>query len=221
MRIGIQQLERHLKQGLAPIYLLTGDEPLQMGESADSIRLQARRQGYSGRDILEADTRFDWGQLAAEANSLSLFAEKRILDLRIPGGKPGTTGGKALVEYTQRPAEDTLLLITLPKLERAQANSKWLKAVEKTGVVIAIWPLEGRQLPSWIEQRMRTAGFQPDSGVVEMLADRVEGNLLAARQEIDKLLLLYGPGRISPEQLTQSVADSARYDVFGLIDSAL
>jgi len=221
VRVSTHQLKNHLTKGLAPVYLLTGDEPLQLGEAADGIRLHARDLGYSGREVLEADARFDWNRLAAEANSLSLFAEQRIIDLRIPGGKPGTSGGKALVDYAARPPQDTLLLITLPKLDKAQTTSKWFKALDKVGMVIQIRPVEGNRLPPWIEQRMRNAGLTPAADVVTMLSDRVEGNLLAANQEIDKLLLLNGPGVITPELLAESVADSARYDIYSLVDSAL
>ncbi|MEJ1463123.1 MAG: DNA polymerase III subunit delta [Candidatus Sedimenticola sp. (ex Thyasira tokunagai)] len=221
MRARLHELGKHLQRGLAPIYLLSGSEPLQMGEAADSIRSQAQAQGYSSREIIDVDARFDWDRLAGEANSLSLFSEQRIIDLRIPSGKLGRDGGKALTEYAARPPEDTLLLITLPKMDRNQSNSKWFKSVEKVGVVVQIWPIEGERLPPWIEQRMRKVGLTPAPDVLPMLAERVEGNLLAAAQEIDKLLLLHGPGIITPEQLAESVSDSARYDVFGLVDTAL
>lgn len=221
MRVAPHQLQAHLQRGLAPIYLLSGDEPLQMSEAADSIRQQAKSRGYSGREVLEVDARFDWELLMAEANALSLFAEQRIIDLRIPSGKPGNEGGKALSDYAARPPDDVLLLVTLPKLEASQTASKWFKALDKVGVTVQIWPVEGSRLQPWIEQRMRAAGLRPTAEVVPMLAERVEGNLLAARQEIEKLLLLYGPGEISPQQLADSVADSARYDVYGLIDAAL
>jgi DNA polymerase-3 subunit delta len=221
MRLRFDELAGHLDRQLAGIYLLSGDEPLQMGEAADLIRNNARKRGYSERDILEADSRFDWNQLIAEANSLSLFAEKRIIDLRIPSGKPGKEGGKALVEYAERPPEDTLLLITMPKLDRSQTSSKWCKTLEQSGVHLQIWPIELDRLPAWIDKRMQGAGLVPERDVTTMLAERVEGNLLAAAQEIEKLLLLHGPGTITLEKLAESVSDSARYDVFGLVDSAL
>ena len=221
MRIRPHELERHLKGNLAPIYVVTGDEPLQVGEAADAIRGAAREQGFTERDIFEATAKFKWSELTAEADALSLFAEKRIIDLRITNGKPGKEGGNALAEYAERPPEDTLLLVTLPKLERAQLNSKWVKALDKKGALIQIWPIEGDRLLPWIEQRMRRAGLTAGPEVVSILADQIEGNLLAASQEIQKLLLLYGPGLISAEQLNEAVSDSARFDVFGLVDSAL
>jgi DNA polymerase-3 subunit delta len=221
VRIRFPDLNRQLQKGLAPLYLVTGDEPLQLGEATDAIREAARANGYDSRDVIDADRNFNWDELAAEANSLSLFAEQRILDLRIPSGKPGASGGKALVEYVERPAADTLLLITMPKLERSQTTSKWFKAIDKAGAVIQVWPLSEAQLPPWIEQRMRERGLIPRPGVTALLAERIEGNLLAAAQEIDKLLLLQGPGGVSTEQLLAAVSDSARYDVFDLVDSAL
>jgi DNA polymerase-3 subunit delta len=221
MRLRIDQLSDHLGKGLAPIYLLTGDEPLQLGEAADAIRKQARAKGYSGRDILDAGKSFDWNELSAEANSLSLFAEQRILDLRLASAAIGKAGSDALCSYADRPPADTLLLITCPKLDRNQQNSKWVKLLEKTGVMVQIWPMEGPRLQPWIEKRLRQHGLIPEPEVVPMLAERVEGNLLAAAQEIDKLLLLNGPGIIGVPQLTEAVADSARFDVFGLVDSAL
>ena len=221
MRLRSHELKQKLQQGLLPAYLLTGDEPLQMDEMADLIRSVAKEKGFFDRTILEADRKFDWNELGQQADSLSLFAEQRILDLRIPSGKPGTTGSKALVEYAARPPEDTILLLTMPKLERNQSNSKWFKALDNIGGVIQIWPIEGQRLPPWIEQRMRNNGLIPEPGVVTMLSQRIEGNLLAASQEIEKLLLLHGPGIITVEQLEEAVSDSARYDVFKLVDSAL
>ncbi|WP_316367483.1 DNA polymerase III subunit delta [Candidatus Thiodiazotropha sp. CDECU1] len=221
MRLRTEQLANHLQQQLAPVYLLSGDEPLQMQEAADAIRHAAREQGYSEREILDQGGGFDWSSLHNAAESLSLFGDKRLLELRLSSGKLGAEGGKSVSAYCERPAMDTVLLITLPKLDRAQLNSKWFQAVERLGVAIQIWPVEGRRLMPWIEQRLRRAGLIPEAGVVEMLADRVEGNLLAASQEIEKLLLLYGQGVVSPEKLIEAVADSARFDVFSLVDTLL
>jgi len=221
MRLRPNELETRLKQGLLPVHVITGDEPLQIDEAADLIRSVARTQGYTDRTIIEADRRFDWNELNHEADCLSLFAQQRIIDLRLPSGKPGAAGSKALVEYASRPPQDTILMLTMPKLERSQSSSKWFKALDKIGAVIQIWPIDGQRLPPWIEQRMRNSGLIPESGVVNLLAEQVEGNLLAASQEIEKLLLLHGPGIISMQQLTAAVSDSARYDVFNLVDSAL
>jgi len=221
MRLGFHEIGAHLKNNLAPVYVVTGDEPLQLGEAADLIRATAQSKGYSERKILDAGTGFDWYELTAESNSLSLFADQRILDLRIPNGKPGAPGSKALVAYCENIPADTILLITMPKLDQSQTKSKWYKALDNAGAVIQIWPVAEQRLPPWIEQRMRQKGLIPEPDVINMLAERIEGNLLAAAQEIEKLLLLNGPGIITAEQLTACVTDSARYDVFGLVDAAL
>jgi len=221
MRLRNDQLAAQLERGLAPIYFLTGDEPLQLGEAADLLRARARAQGYSEREVLEQGPGFDWNRLAGAASSLSLFGERRLLELRLGSVKVGNEGARALGAFAQDPPPDTLLLITAPKLERGQINNKWVKALEGAGVLVQIWPVEGARLPPWIEQRMRRSGLTPGPGVVEMLAERVEGNLLAASQEIEKLLLLHGEGVITQEQLATAVADSARFDVFGLVDTLL
>jgi len=221
MRLGFHELKAHLKNTLLPVYVISGDEPLQQGEAADQIRLAARQQGFSEPKILEAGASFDWLELTAESNNLSLFAEQRILDLRIPGGKPGTEGSKAINAYCDNLPQDLLLLITLPKLDQNQLKSKWYKALDKVGTIIQVWPVNEQRLPPWIEQRMRQKGLTPEAEVIHMLAERVEGNLLAASQEIEKLLLLHGPGVITTEQLAASVSDSARFDVFALVDAAL
>ena len=221
MKLGFHELGRHLKQQLLPVYVVTGDEPLQSGEATDQIRAAARERGYSERKIIDAAGNFDWNELTAESNSLSLFAEQRILDLRIPSGKPGTEGSKALSLYCENLPADTLLLVTLPRIDQQQTRSKWFKALDSAGASVTIWPVDDQRLPPWIEQRMRQKGLTPEKGVIQLLSERIEGNLLAANQEIEKLLLLYGPGIITTEQLAACVSDSARFDVFTLIDAAL
>ena len=221
MRLRTDQLPAQLQQSLASIYFLTGDEPLQMGEAADLIRASARQRGHTEREVLEQGAGFDWNLLSGLADSLSLFGDKRILDLRLTSPKVGNEGAKALLDFAHNPPADTLLLISAPKLERAQLSAKWVKALDQNGVMVQIWPIEGSRLAPWIEQRLRRAGLVPEPGVVEILAERVEGNLLAAAQEIEKLLLLQGPGVISVESLLESVVDSARFDVFGLLDTLL
>lgn len=218
MKLRAEQLAAALERGLAPVYVISGDEPLQLGEAADQVRAAAKQAGYLSRQILEADARFDWNRLGDEANALSLFAERKIIDLRLPSGKPGTAGAKALLEYCGNLPADTLLLLTLPKVP---LTGKWIRALEKAGVLVQVWPVDERQLPRWITRRMQAAGLRPAPGVAEMLAEHTEGNLLAARQEIEKLVMLYGEGGISQEQLLEAVSDSARYDVYALVDAAL
>jgi len=221
MRVYPDKLNAHLGKQLAASYLVSGDEPLQLGECGDAIRAAARKAEHTTREVLEVGSGFDWQQLTAEAAAFSLFAEKKIIDLRIPNGKPGAEGSKALIAYCKDPPPDTLLLVSLPKIDRQQQNSKWFKALDALGVVIQVWPIDQQRLPAWIEQRLRSAGIQPTREAVQVLADQVEGNLLAARQEVEKLLLLHGQGPLDADQLTAAVADSARYDVFELVDSAL
>lgn len=225
MRIKPAQLVGVLQKQLAPVYIVTGDEPLQVGESADLIRRQALKQGFSTREILDVNAQFDWNQLAHQSDNLSLFAEKKIIDLRINNGKPGREGSAALVDYCKRIPEDTLLLITLPKLDSSQLNSKWVKTLDKSGILVQIWPIERAQLPQWINQRFQQAGLRASPGAVQLLADQSEGNLLAANQEIEKLKLSQNPAdvgqEISSTEIQQAISNNARFDVYKLVDSAL
>jgi len=221
MKLRGDQLQAHLARGLAPIYMVSGDEPLQAGEAADAIRAAARAEGYGEREVLHVESGFDWSALLASTASLSLFAERRLVDLRLPTGKPGDAGSKALVQYAEAPPEDVLLLIGCPKLDAQQQRSKWFKALEAAGVVVQVWPVEPARLPAWIGRRMQAKGLQPEESAVSLLAEQIEGNLLAADQEIEKLLLLHGPGPVSADAVADMVADSARFDVFTLVDSAL
>lgn len=221
MRIGIQQLHQQLERELAPVYLLSGDEPLQMMEAADAIRKHARAQGYTEREVFTVEKGFDWESLTAASDSLSLFAERRILDMRLPSGKPGRDGSQALRTYAERPPEDTILLIQSGKLDRDQLKSSWVKALEKLGVLVQVWPLDLSQTQSWIKQRMQSKGLQPTDDAVTFLAERIEGNLLAAAQEVDKLALLHDAGPMDADTVLASVADQARYSVFDLVDAML
>ncbi|MGD8175575.1 DNA polymerase III subunit delta [Marinimicrobium sp. ARAG 43.8] len=217
-----EQLAESLGKGLVPLYLVSGEEPLLVQEACDQIRATARQQGFTERELFHTDTAgFDWSQLLSATNSLSLFAERKILEVRIPNAKPGDKGGKALQEVAQAPAEDNLLLVVTGKLDRNALKAKWLKALEKAGHHIQVWPVSPAQLPRWIAQRMKSAGLSADSAAIDLLASRVEGNLLAAAQEIEKLKLLSDSPQITTELMASVVADSARYDVFGLVDRAL
>ena len=221
MKLYADKLAGQLQSGLAPIYVISGDEPLQLGECADTVRKSAREQGYSEREVLDVEAGFDWQRLLDASNTMSLFAERRILELRMTSPKPGSDGSKALVAYTERPAEDTLLLITMGKVDKGSQNSKWFKALESTGVVVQVWPGEVHQLPRWITQRMHSRGLNGSADAAALLAERVEGNLLAAAQEIDKLALLHGNEPVGMDEVLDSVADSSRYDIFGLVDTVL
>jgi len=180
-----------------------------------------REQGFDEREVLTVQPGFDWYSLQSEAGSLSLFSQRRILDLRLPTGKPGREGAQALRDFAQQLPEDTLLLVTAGKLEPVARKSKWVQALDAAGVVMFVWPLDAGGFNAWIEARMRRRGLQPTAEAVSMLADRVEGNLLACVQEIDKLYLLQGEGVVDAEAITRLVADHARFDVFALVDAAL
>ncbi|MGZ5030612.1 MAG: DNA polymerase III subunit delta [Methylobacter sp.] len=221
MRLKPEQIGAALQKELAPVYFISGDEPLQMGEIADAIRAAARKTGYDSREVLVADSGFSWNELIESAGSLSIFTDKKIIDLRLPTGSPGTEGAKALVDYCERLPEDTLLLITSAKLAGASLKSRWFQALDKVGCVVQVWPLEGQDLIHWLQQRMQRRGLQAEAEGIRILASRIEGNLLAAAQEIEKLYVLYGSGRLSNQQILDVVADSSRFDVFKLMDSVL
>ncbi len=216
-----EQLGAALAKGLAPIYLISGDEPLLVQEACDAIRAAARQAGFSERDLYHADAGFDWTQVLSAANSLSLFSEQKLIEVRLPSAKPGDKGSKVLVEYAEAPAPDNLLLLVTGKLDKSAQRAKWFKALEQSGVHLTIWPLPPAQLPRWIGQRLEAAGLKAESGAIDLLASRVEGNLLAAAQEIEKLKLLAPDQLVSTELMASVVADSARYDIFGLTDKAL
>ena len=221
MKISANQLNSHLKNSLLPCYLVTGDEPLLVQEALDTIRAEAREQGFGARELYVATTGFDWTDLRHAAGNLSLFAEKRIVELRLPTGKPGVKGGATIAEMTEQAGDDLLFVVSAPKLDRSGAASKWVKALEAAGGYTQIWPVAVRELPAWINARMKNAGLQPDRDAVRLIADRVEGNLLAAQQEIEKLRLLHGEGPISAEDVDAAVVDSSRYDVYKLVDAAV
>lgn len=221
MKIPVGKLPAALRKSLSSCYLVSGDEPLLAQEALDSIRAAARRQGFGAREVHVVTGSFDWGEVAAAAGSLSLFAEKRILELRLPTGKPGRDGSAAIAELTQRLGSDLLLLVEAPKLDKSNASAKWVKALESAGVHVQVWPVTARELPAWISARMRALGLQPDRDAVRLMVDRVEGNLLAADQEIEKLRLLLGEGSVSGTDVERAVADSSRFDVYKLVDAAV
>ncbi len=220
MKLYAEQLEEQLQRRLAPVYLLAGDEPLQLTEAADAVRRAAKAAGYTNRELLYADTGFDWSLLREACDSFSLFGERRILDLRIPA-KPDKNAAAALLHFAERPPEDAILVVSTAKLASADQKSRWFQAVEKLGVVVQIWPLEGEKLLRWLDRRLNSKGLLADQSGLRILAGRIEGNLLAAAQEIEKLHILHGKGRLTDEQILKAVADSARYDVFDLAEEVL
>jgi DNA polymerase-3 subunit delta len=221
LKINANQLSSHLQKKLAPCYLVTGDEHLLVAEALDSIREAAREQGFASRDLHVVTAGFDWTQLRDSGANLSLFAEQRIVEVRLPTGKPGRAGGQTIVDLAEQTGPDLMLIVSGPKLDRNVQSSKWVKSLDAKGVSLPIWPVGVRELPGWIAARMRQAGLQPDNGAVALIADRVEGNLLAAGQEIEKLRLLLGEGKVSADDVSSAVANSSRFDVFKLVDAAL
>ena len=221
MRLRPDQLNNHLqKSNLAPIYFVSGDEPLQKLECVDQLRMSARSQGYDERLVFNVDKSFDWNSINDASANLSLFASRRIIELRMNSPKPGKEGGKVLLEYAQQLNEDNLLIISSDKLDKSAQNNKWVKAIEKVGVLIQAWPVSPAQLPGWIQNRLLSKQKRITLDAARLIALRVEGNLLAAQQEIDKLILLIEKDDIDTEDVIAAVADSSRYDVFDLIDSA-
>ena len=221
MRLRPEQLTAKLQQEVLPVYLVTGDEPLLVQEACDAIRARAREAGCNDRDLLYVDGRFNWDLLFAASAEMSLFADRKLIELRIPSGKPGTEGSKALIEYLAGPAADNILLIVAGKIDKRSTSSKWFKALDKAGAVVQVWPVDARELPHWMQQRLAAAELQIDTDALQLLCDRVEGNLLAAVQEIEKLRLLCKGDRVTAADVGDSVANNARYNLFALIDSAL
>lgn len=221
MRRNPEQLLASLDRGLAAVYLVTGDEPLQRMECADAVRVAARRQGFDERLVFDSSTGIDWSQLRFQADSLSLFASRRLIEIRLHEPKVGADGGEALRDYCAHPADDTVLLISAPKFDSRSQGAEWFKGIERTGDVVAVWPLRVDEMPRWIAQRLRAAGLQATPDAVRLIADRVEGNLLAAVQDIEKLSLLAGGREIDVDAVIAAVGDSARFDLFALADTAL
>jgi DNA polymerase-3 subunit delta len=216
MDLRLNHLAAHLERTLAPIYVVHGDEPLLAIEAGDAIRAAARAAGCEEREVQVVEPGFKWDAfLAADAN-MGLFGTRKLIDLRIPSGKPGSDGGKALEACAARPHPDRMLLVTLPKLDRATQSSAWFRALADAGVAIAVFPLERRELPPWIAARLARQGQRVSAETLAFLADRCEGNLLAARQEIEKLGLLLPEGDLAPDAVDRAVTDVARYDIFEL-----
>lgn len=221
MRLNANTLDNHLTRDLARVYLIASDEHLLVSEAHEKIRNKAKEQGFVERDLFEAGKDFDWNSIASASANLSLFASQRILDLRLPTGKPGREGGKFIREYLDNQPETDLLLITSSHLNKSSMSTAWVKAIEQAGAVVQCWPIKGQDLPPWLNQRMRSRGLEPDAQAARALAARTEGNLLAAAQEIEKILLVKGEGPVSMADIKDLVADGARFDVFALMDAAL
>jgi DNA polymerase-3 subunit delta len=221
MRRTPEQLRAGLQKGLAPVYLITGDEPLQSMESQDAIRAAARAQGHTDRTVLDVQSGINWQALRFTADSLSLFSSRQLIELRLAGGKPGVEGAEAITQYCAQPSPDVVLLISSGKLDGKTLQTGWVKAIEVQGVLVQVWPLKSSDMAAWIMARLQVRGLNAAPEAVRLLADRVEGNLLAAAQDIDKLALLSGGQILGVREVLAAVGDSARYDLFSLPDSAL
>jgi DNA polymerase-3 subunit delta len=227
MQLRPDQLAAHLAKGLKPVYTVHGDEPLLAQEAADAVRAAARDAGYTERKVFTVSgAHFDWSSLLGAAQAMSLFADRQLIEIRIPSGKPGKEGSEALQRYCETLSDDTVTLVTCPKLDRQQQSSAWFTALDAAGASLRIDPVERRALPLWIAQRLAAQGQRVAEGEVgqqtlAFFADRVEGNLLAAHQELQKLALLYPRGELSFEQVESAVLNVARYDVFRFGEAVL
>jgi DNA polymerase-3 subunit delta len=221
MELKPERFERQLAgEALRPVYLVAGSEPLLVQELADAVRAKAKVEGYGEREVFEAGRDFDWNELTMGFAALSLFSPRRLFDLRLPTGRPDREGSEAIQAYCADPPPDTVLLITAQDWSSKHVG-KWSEAVARAGVFVPVWPVRPNELPDWLEARLRARGFGADSAALQLLAERVEGNLLAAAQEVDKLVLLCDEKRITLEVMERRVSDSARYDVFKLVEAAL
>lgn len=221
MRLPADKLPVHLRKTLAPLYLVFGEETLLAQEAADAIRAAARERGHSERECLTVGTGFDWNTLQQLASSSSLFANRRLLELRIGDVKPGDAGAKALSAYAARPAEDAVLLMIAGKVDWQAQKSRWFAAMDEAGVVVPALPVDARQFPAWIERRLRDRGLNPTPEAVTLLSERVEGNLLAAAQEIEKLVLTINDRSLTIKTVWAAVGDSARFSIYDFVDAAL
>lgn len=214
MQLRAEQLGAALSRSLSSVYTIHGDEPLIALEAADAVRAAARARGFTDREVFEPARGFDWSELLHSLASLSLFGGKKIVELRLAGGRPGPQGGEAIAQYCERPSPDILLLVTVPRLDRTSQGSAWFGALSSAGVVVDVWPVERARLPAWIAERLGRQRQRAPREALEFLADRVEGNLLAAHQEVQKLALLAPEGELSIDTVREVVANVARYDAY-------
>ncbi len=221
MQIKAEQLLAQLERQPLPLVWIAGDETLLVQETCDALRHYARQQGFVDREVYTVKPNFDWQYLLSSGNSLSLFAEKKLIDLRLGSAKLDNDGKKALHTFLENPSEDNLLLISSARVEKASTKAKWFKQIESAAYFVPVWPITNQQLPAWIRQRLKGHGLHADDQAIRILCQRTEGNLLATAQEIDKLSILCESTELDAQTVARAVADSSRFNVFSLIDSAL
>lgn len=227
MQVRADQLPALLQRGLKPLYLVYGDEPLLAQEAGDAIRAAARAAGYAERRVFSVSgAHFDWSGVVGAAQEMSLFAPRQLIEIRIPSGKPGKEGSEALQRYVEHLSDDVLTLVQCPRLDGQQTRSAWFAALDGAGVTVRVEPVPRAALPGWIAQRLalqqqRVADGEAGQRTLAFFADCVEGNLLAAHQEMQKLALLYPAGCLSFEQVEAAVLNVARYDVAQLGEAVL
>ena len=220
MRVPPQQLGEHLRKGLAPVYVVSGDEPLLVAEACAAIAAAAAKAGYE-RNVLTVETGFDWQDFSVQMHSPSLFSPRALYELRISNGKPGEAGAAALAAFAAAPPTDTVLLVVLPKLDKAAQQSTWFKALDAAGAWVAVWPLEANQYPAWVSARLRAQDLAFAPEVPARLAFLFEGNLLACAQEIDKLALLFKDRTLALADLDEVLSDQSRFSVYAWVDACL
>lgn len=221
MKVTVDKLAANLRAAIRPSYVVSGDEPLIVQECCDLIRSTLKEHGYSERKLFHADGSFNWDEVTFSANSMSLFADKKLIEVRLAGGKPGDAGARALKSFAESPGDDTVLLLVTGRLDGSSQKTKWFKALDSVGCFVPVWPIEVAQLPGWINRRLKSAGLMASREAVDLLVQKVEGNLLAAAQEIERLKLCSTGQRIEVDHVMDDVADNSRFDVFSLIDVAL
>jgi DNA polymerase III subunit delta len=219
MKIATRQLAQHLKKGLAPLYAVHGAETLLALEAGDAIRAAARKSGCTEREVFSAEPGADWARLGASAANLSLFATRKLLEIRIPSGKPGAEGGKALEALCARLPEDTVVLVMLPELEWQGLKTAWFSALEDAGTVVEAKSISREELPQWLAERLAVQQQHASIETLEWMADRVEGNLLAAKQEVEKLALLLPAGEITLDSIREAVTDVSRFERDALLEA--
>jgi DNA polymerase-3 subunit delta len=220
LKLNSDSLAGHLRERLLPAYLISGDEPLQSGEAADAVRAAARAAGFTEREVHMAERAADWEEVRGSARNLSLFGARRLFEIRM-SARPGAAGNAALIELLEAGDRDTLFLILTARLDRDAQGANWVRAAEAHGAWVQIWPVDAARLPGWLRTRARQLKIEASDAALELLAERIEGNLLAAHQELTKLALFAGGAPVTPETVLASVADSARFDVFQLSEAVL